>query len=135
LKSARKLRRFSKLRRPKGKNLIDLEKEVFLSFYIIRKLREANKLSDEVVKLKLNILSYPAKGKAVTHYNWHRLDELFDLNNNKQESYDVGCICNRVIHSFIFAPILNNQERITAIFSLLTENATNTYMKSRWLRS
>ncbi|MBN2380733.1 hypothetical protein JXM67_13120 [candidate division WOR-3 bacterium] len=115
LKSARKLRRMSRRKSPAEKILVDFEREVFISFYTVRKLIEAKKLSGRIAELKINANSYPVKGKDVTLLNWHRVDELYNFESAIQVELDVKFVCNQIIHSYVFVSVFDEQGRLAAI--------------------
>lgn len=115
LKSARRLLKISKRKSPVEKILVDFEKEVFISFYIVRKLIEAKKVTDKIAERKIKANSYLVKGKNVTLLNWHWVDELYDLDNCTQVELDVLFLCNQIIHSFIFVPEFNEQKKLVAV--------------------
>jgi hypothetical protein len=84
--------------------LAQIERDIFIGFYSIRKLVEApTKLTDETRSLTIHLDKYPNL-KPVTWRNSHRLDELYDLSKNAQGARDVEFVCGRIIHSFVFAP-------------------------------
>jgi hypothetical protein len=95
--------------------LVNIEKDVFFAFYAIRKLLEADKLSQTIADFTLNARSYSATGKPVTKMNWHRLDELYDLTKLQQESLALRFICNQIVHSYVFAPSFGEDDALEGI--------------------
>lgn len=84
-------------------SLLKLERELFLSFFYVRKLIEAKKLSDAILTQNHRVEWHPVTGR-VDHLNCHRLDELVDFSEQSYEPRDLEFICNRFVHSFMFAP-------------------------------
>ena len=84
-------------------SLLKLERELFLSFFYVRKLIEAKKLSGTVITQSHRVEWHPVTGR-VDHLNWHRLDDFVDFSEQSNEPRDLEFICNRFVHSFIFAP-------------------------------
>lgn len=81
-----------------------VERDIFIGFYSVRKLLEAPaKINDKTRSLSLTLRKHPNL-KHVTWCNNHRLDELYDLSESGQEVRDVLFVCGRIIHSFVFAP-------------------------------
>lgn len=102
LRHAKKLRRSMKQKQWQDSSFANTEKCIMLGFYSIRKLVEARKLSDKVITRKYKIKIYPATGKPVTLFNWHKLEELYDFNKMKHGAYGIRFLCNQVIHSYVF---------------------------------
>lgn len=101
-RSADLRKRVSQRRWPEA-SLARLEQSLMLGFYAVRKLIEAKKLSDATANQTLSLARYPLRpGKRVTHMNWHRVEELYDISAPRDESRDVLQICNQVIHSYVF---------------------------------
>ncbi len=77
LRYAAALRKKTKQRHWSERSQAVVEKLVFLGFYSVRKLFEAEKLSTSLRQLSLVTAIYPPTGKNVTRHNWHKTDELF----------------------------------------------------------
>lgn len=115
LKTARKLGRKKNKKRWPERALVNFEKELFISFYSIRKLIEANKISTDLIMTKITAKSYPSLGKVVTSMNWHRIDELYDFSTSNIEKISLIFICNQLIHSYVFMPSFNENSQLTGI--------------------
>lgn len=85
-------------------SLAKFEREIFLMAFIIRRLLESNKLSDELESTSISALSYPQHGRVVDFLNWHRLDDLYDLKEGKPLRLSLSKLCNEIMHSFVFLP-------------------------------
>jgi len=92
-----------------------VEKTVFLGFYSIRKLFEAKKLSTSFESLEIPALIYPPTGKVVTLMNWHRTEELFEVEKPKMARMALPYLANQVIHSFIFHHGVNERGGLSFI--------------------
>jgi len=97
------------------RNTVRFEKDMFISFYSIRKLIEAKKLSRDVIAVRIAASSFPATGKEVTYMNWHKLDELYDFDRGRQESLKLEFLCNQLIHSYVFSPIFEDHGPLLGI--------------------
>ncbi|MFY3009817.1 hypothetical protein ACOTI4_02825 [Achromobacter xylosoxidans] len=87
--------------------LAQVERDIFISFYSVRKLLEAPaKITDETRHRSILLHKHPNL-KRVTWRNNHRVDELYDLSKASQEGRDVMFVCGRIIHSFVFAPCIS----------------------------
>lgn len=92
-----------------------LEREVMIGFYSVRKLHEAQKISNRTFEYPVQLSSYRARGKAVGHLNWHRIDELYELSNSAQIEKPLSFIVNQLIHSFVFLPIFGEDGGVEKI--------------------
>lgn len=92
-----------------------LEREIFFAFYSIRKLIEAKKLSDYLVKVKIMLQSFKTMALPVTRFNRERVDELYDFQNPSSESIDLKNLCNQFIHSYIFVPCFESFNKLDGI--------------------
>ena len=98
------------------RSFFNLEKEVFLGLFSMRKLMESNKVADAVTKQKIELAVYPAGNKHVTLLNQDKLSELYDLYAGKKEKLTYRDICNQFIHRSIFAPFTPNGKSLVGFF-------------------
>ena len=84
------------------RQMISVEKRMFLTFYAVRKLIEAKKLSDECTSQQIPVTLFPSVGKAVTHMNWHRSEEHFDFESPNSHLWTLFRLCHQFVHSFVF---------------------------------
>lgn len=105
-KIARDLRGRKKQRRWPEASFAQIELDVMLGFYMIRKLLEGHKISDSIGKRRFRLPMHRATGKRVTFQNAHRIDTLYDLSRAQTETRTVAFICDQIIHSYIFVPCL-----------------------------
>ena len=73
-----------------------------VGFYMVRKLMEAQKLSDQYTASHLCLPCHPRSGPVPDLLNWHQLERFYDLETTSSEERDVGFMCNEVVHSFVF---------------------------------
>ena len=109
LRRSADLQRRMKQKRWPDVSLVRIEQSLMLGFYSIRNLREAKKLTDAVARRQVSFTSYPRReNKRVHHFNWHKLEDLYDFNASYEDSRDLGFLCNQVIHSYIFSPVFSD---------------------------
>jgi len=85
-----------------------IERDIFIGFYSVRKLFETpTKLKDATKLIRVHLEWYPAR-EQVTWRNKHEINEIYDLTKSKKEMRDVIFVCGRIIHSFIFMPYIND---------------------------
>ena len=103
LQRAKRLERRRSQKRWLESSSFRTEQDVFFSAFGIRKLIEADKLSDEMESIAFSVASYRAKGKAVHLRNWDRIEELYDLDMPELEQrLSLKDFCDQIIHSFVF---------------------------------
>lgn len=128
LRLANKIKQWSKQSELTERDLIRIEREIFIAFYSIRKLMEAKKLSDSTEIMPVPVTIHLNKGKDVTHYNWNKIDELYDLDCKQVADRDLRFICNQIIHSYVFLPLVDENGIFQAIiFCSDRERNTNLF--------
>lgn len=96
-----------------------LERDVFLGFYSIRKLFEAaGKVSGSTRARRLSVAWFPKLPRApvVDWYNRNEIWELYDLDNRRSEDRDLLYVAHRLIHSFIFMQSVGDAEDADGFF-------------------
>ncbi|MDJ0658925.1 MAG: hypothetical protein QNJ42_05480 [Crocosphaera sp.] len=81
--------------------LAEIERQIMIGFYSIRKLIEAKKLSNQVINKNWICISYPNL-KNVHRFNWDDFDTLYNLESPKHENRKLLFICHQIIHSYVF---------------------------------
>lgn len=121
LKAATWLRRVRFRETTREATLVRIEKEIFVGFYGIRKLLDTVKVSDSTKKQNYELVWHP-NIKPVDTLNWHRFDELYDMEREGRETRDIRFLCNLFIHSFVF--IVNGEDRLEGVYvaSDMTKN-------------
>ena len=76
---------------------VNFEKDVTISFFMIRKLIESSKLSSVTTNYKAKIFRSPCVGK-VNNVNFWNIDDLYDLESEEAVSKNVNFLCNQLIH-------------------------------------
>jgi len=92
------------------------EQTVMIGFYSVRKLVEAAKLTDALVREPVSTRRYLSKGIPVTRFNSHRLEELYDLDSPARRDLSLLDLCHQFVHSYVFTPVLDESSRLTAIW-------------------
>jgi hypothetical protein len=92
------------------------EKEIFISFYIIRKLIESKTLSNRNLKLKIKCLSIHSTNYGSTYFNRHKLETLFDFTKTREMKIELVTLCNQIIHSYIFEPSFDDEFNVFGFF-------------------
>lgn len=80
----------------------EIERDVMLSAYSIRKLLEAHKLADSTAGTRVWVETFPLIDQVPDHMNWDRLGEFYDFERIGREELKLEALCSQLIHSFIF---------------------------------
>ena len=101
VRSAEKLSRVEQQKRLTQRALLLVEREIAIGCYVIRKLVEAHKVSDSTKELACKA-QYFRNRKPAYNFNWHRLEELYDMERGTEGVITLVSMCNQVIHSYVF---------------------------------
>jgi hypothetical protein len=129
IKEASVLRRRKGQRRWSEASFARLEQTVMVGFYSIRKLMEASKLSDATVRQQVQLTVYPCTGKTVTKMNWHKINELYDLEAASTQLRDLMFLCHQFIHTHVFLPVFDENRFLHSILF------TSDRHRHQWLHS
>lgn len=84
---------------------VEIEAFAFLTGYIIRKLLEAKKLSDELEAAIMNVVTYPARPEyPLDVLSAHKIERGYDLTAPSEKAVGLRDLCNLLVHSFVFMP-------------------------------
>lgn len=85
---------------------VRLERFVFWSCFVIRKLAEAMKLSDEFEAERFQILRFPRidPEQPQDFMNAHRLERFYAFDRPEKRTVAPLWICSQLIHSFVYMP-------------------------------
>ena len=84
-----------------------VKRNIVISFFLLRRLIELNKVSSKVRDFRLKVFAWPSTGKLPTLLNNHRIDELYDFSKEKAQFKKITYICNQVIHSYAAAMVVD----------------------------
>jgi hypothetical protein len=93
-----------------------LERAVFISVYVMRKLWEARKLSTSWEGRQIPCIFHPLKRREPDRLNWHRIDEHFNLNISKPNALTAIEFCHRLIHSYVFVEVEGAKQSIIGFY-------------------
>ncbi len=114
LDCANNLEKHSKSKDIKSKDLVEIEKDIFVSFYSIRKLMDTSKISDSTRELKIN-LNWSPNFKKVTILNSHNMHDLYDLSDVRSETKNLRFLCNQFVHSYIFEIVIEDSVGLSCV--------------------
>jgi hypothetical protein len=114
---ARRIESWRKQKRFPQATLFAVEKELFVAFYVIRKLMDAKtKLSFNVRDLQTPIRAYSAiSTRKPDLLHWDKVDKYYELSTSKKRSISLIDLCNCFVHSYVFLPVLGESGGLDSI--------------------
>lgn len=94
----------------------NVEKEVFLSFYIIRKLIEGKKLDRAVVGSHYTVTKYPIVTGAQPSQDPKTFAIAYQLYRGVTEKLSPEALCHQFVHSYVFSPFTPFGRDMVGIF-------------------
>jgi hypothetical protein len=92
LRTAKRLRALKNAGELGDKQYVQLERDIFIGFYSVRKLFETfGKITDATKSLQIQLSWHPNR-KEVDWLNNHRLDELYDFESVQKFTKDIGSL-------------------------------------------
>ena len=112
---ANRLENYSKSKDINSKDLVEIEKDIFISFYSIRKIMDTVKISHSTRELKVN-LGWSPNLKKVNMLNSHKMNELYDLDDVRSETKNLRFLCNQFVHSYIFEIVIEDSVGLSCFY-------------------
>lgn len=123
IRAARWLERAQATDRAQTRVLARVEREIFVGFYVIRKILETFNVSSSTRVLTWKLTCYkPQKGVTVDHLNRGDILKTYELDSPLSENRDLGFICNQVIHSYVFEPAMGEADTLAGVFITSDKN-------------
>jgi hypothetical protein len=116
LKSALRFRRNKSQRKLTERTLAQIERDVFIGFYSIRKIFEALGRVTDATKTSVWPCVHYRNIKRVTSRNNHRIDENYDMSKALQETRDLPFFCHRIIHSCVFGVFVRDNGGFDGVY-------------------
>ncbi len=98
LKHAKDLQPKKNPARMTEKMIYEFEKRLIISFFIVRKMLESDKISNNIKRYRAKIYEYKSK-RMINKLNVHSIEKNYDLYNEITISRDIKFISNQFIHS------------------------------------
>jgi hypothetical protein len=82
---------------------MQMERAVFLTAFIVRKLMESGKLSLQVETRTIEVMSYPIRDRRLPDsMNWERIERLYDLTKEQAKRVRLRDLLNWIIHTYVW---------------------------------
>lgn len=111
LKHAKSLRPVKKPPNWSEKQMVNFEKNIIISFFLIRMLFDNNKISQKSRTYKAKVFRYKPTGKKITKRNHFCIDEIYNLKKEHQVQKGFIFIANQLIHSCTIFAYRNTTNR------------------------
>lgn len=95
---------------------IKIEKDIMMGFFIVRKLIDSHKISDEVLIQQIpTIECHQVKDTVIDVMSLNSFHHRYDFKMQVKGSLNIRKLCNFVIHSLVFAPVTISGKGLTGI--------------------
>jgi len=98
--TASEIKRVSNPKRITQRRSEIVERNIVISFFLLRRLIEMYKVSIKVRNYQLKVFAWPSTGKLPTLLNKHSVEKLYDFSKEFAQTKKPLYICNQVIHSY-----------------------------------
>ena len=95
-----------------------VERNIVISFFLLRRLIELHRVSTKVRNFELQVFAWPSTGKLPTLLNKHRIEELYDFSKEFAQTKRPLYICNQVIHSYSSALLVDETRNWDSILTV-----------------
>jgi len=116
LRIAKNLKKRKQQKRFSERSFANIEKEIFFSFFAIRKLVESKKIPSSILSKEIDIQYYLSKNKDVTFINRYRTEQLYDLDRPAHKILKLIDICNLIIHGYVFVFLIGKAGGLNGVF-------------------
>jgi hypothetical protein len=99
LDHARRLRPVKNPKRWSERALVIFEKELMISFYIVRTLLERDKTSKKSDDYRVSVRCVPWNGRSLTKLNYFDIERLYSFDREFDDKISVKHLANQFIHS------------------------------------
>jgi hypothetical protein len=105
-----RLKRRYEQRKWTKRTLFEIEKDIFLSAYIIRKLIESGRVGHSVLGLSVCLKKYPIRPGALPPATPQTFLSAYDVYDGRDKLLSIKGLCNQFVHSFIFSPLIISRD-------------------------
>lgn len=99
LAHAKRLRPVKNPKRWSERAVVNFEKELMISFFMVRALLERGKLSTKINAHKVPVTAYSWNGTHITMLNFFDVHELYDFEKGKTTQLSVNFLSNQFVHA------------------------------------
>ncbi|HNQ94147.1 MAG TPA: hypothetical protein PKK96_12200 [Anaerolineales bacterium] len=111
----RALRKRLSQRRWTERSVVLFERELTLSFFSIRALIEAGKLTDRTSHKEYEFIAYPNIGKVVDEISKYDIDKVFDLDSGIGSKLTLKLLTHQFIHAYIIFTEFSKEGNVAGV--------------------
>jgi len=101
---------------------IILERKTFISAYTVRRLKESNKLTDDLVASAVPAIEYAKKQSPVTRFrHLDDIDDRYDLHVGRNCDLNLKSFVDTIIHSLYFNLAMSEDEQSVTGFYVTSD--------------
>ena len=116
--TASELRRVERPKRLTQRRYEIVERNVVISFFLLRRLIELHRVSAKTRDFRLSVFARPSTGKLPTLLNSHRINELYDATKERAQTKKPVYICNQVVHSYSIWLVVDRTRNWDSLFTI-----------------
>jgi hypothetical protein len=114
-KDIRILRKRFSQRRWTERAVVLFERELMLTFFSIRALIEAGKVTNRTSHKEYGLVTYPNMGKIVDDYTKYDVDKVFDLNAGIQKKISLKLLTHQFIHAYVIVTEFSVEGKVVGV--------------------
>lgn len=101
LRIANELKRVKNPKKWSERLVCTMERDVMVGFFIVRRMTELRKISDELSRSEIKVLKVPRKESNINLLNYWDINKHYEFEDCKEEVKKVEYVANQFIHSKI----------------------------------
>jgi len=97
------------------RSIVLFERELMLTFFSIRALIEAGKLTDRTSHKEYKFTTYPNKGTIVDDYTKYDIDEVFDLYSGIEKKLSLKLLTHQFVHAYVIFTEFSEEGKVIGV--------------------
>ncbi len=97
------------------RSVVLFERELMLTFFSIRALIEAGKLTNRTSRNEYRFITYPNKGKIVDDYTKYDIDEVFDLCAGTEKKLSLKLLTHQFVHAYVISAEFSEKGKVIGV--------------------
>ncbi len=94
-----------------------LERDHMYGFFVVRRLMECFKLSDDTLALRVPLKQHLARtGASITALNWTNLERHYEIERPRKAELALRDLANQAIHSYVFSLVFCSRAHCIGVF-------------------
>lgn len=116
-----------RLKTSKYRKFFTIEKDIFISAFIVRKLIESDKMTDRIDNYMLDTVAYKPI-KEINRIHCYIEEKEYNWKEKTKIRLEAKKICNFLIHSYVFNLVFAERERKVEKFLVSSDYDRNKYL-------